>query len=164
MSFEIVNAAIGLIGAVIGGGITSFTTWIIARGERTKHKRERIWDLRRDAYTKIIGSMVQANRLIGHVNKRYQFDAHESDSNVNVKQALNEFIDNFKNARDIFTSNSILISNEFSEKFESIHSKFDEIARDQDTAELNKLHMARAVINGGCRELLSLAKAEILDR
>ena len=157
MSSELVIAVIGLAGAIIGGGITSFTTWLIARGERVKHKREIIWDSRRDAYTKIIGSMVQATRLIEHINEN-----HQSDSIDDVKQASAEFSDSFKEARAVFTSNTLLISNLFSEKFEIIHNNISNIKKNPTLVLSETTDKVWLAMSSGCRELLEIAKAEIV--
>ena len=53
-------AWIGFGGVVIGGLISSLTTWLLQLGERRKYRRERSWDLRREAYTTIIGSLDRA--------------------------------------------------------------------------------------------------------
>ena len=42
MGLEIQVALIGLIGAIVGGGISSLTTLLISRSERKKFARERL--------------------------------------------------------------------------------------------------------------------------
>jgi hypothetical protein len=164
MSLELEIAIIGLVGVVIGGGITALTTWAIAREERNKHKRERIWDLRRDAYMKIVASMVQAARLMEHINENYQSDPHGYDASEDTKQALSEFIESFKDARAVYTSNALLISKLFSEKFENIHDDISIIRANDNLIPPESSNKAWLAIDKGCGELLSIAKAEVLGR
>ena len=162
MPSEIVTAIFGLTGTMIGGAVTFLTTWVIARGELTKRKKERIWELRRDAYTKIIGSMTQATRLIEHINENYQSDPHGYDSSDDVKQASTEFSDSFKDARAVFTSNTLLLSSLFSEKFETIHNNVSNVEEDPNLTPPETTDKIWLAMSSGCRELLEIAKAEIV--
>lgn len=130
MALEIQVAVIGLAGALIGGAISSFTTWRISVSERNKFARERLWDLRREAYMKVIGSLYQAGRLATHMSERYSDDPHGFDESPDKQLALKQFGDSFDDAQFAFTSNMLLLSPTFSTAFEKMLRDLGRIADD----------------------------------
>ena len=59
---DITSGLIGLGGVILGGSISSLSNYLLARAERKRFSRERIWDLRREVYTKIIAKMAEIER------------------------------------------------------------------------------------------------------
>ena len=57
MADELSSAIIGLCGVALGSIISTVASFILARTERKKFARDRIWDVRREVYTKIIATM-----------------------------------------------------------------------------------------------------------
>jgi esterase/lipase len=113
---------------------------------------------------KIVSSMVQATRLMEHVNKNYQSDPHGYDSSDEEKQATGEFVDSFKDARVVFTSNILLISKLFHKKFEDIHNEISIISADDNLIPPESANRVWLAMDNGYRELLSIAKAEVLEK
>jgi hypothetical protein len=158
---EIKIALIGLLGAIVGGGITAFTTWLIARTERTKFARERLWDLRREAYTKIIASIVPAARLAKHMHHRYQEDAHGYDASKEVRQATSEYVAHFRAAQDAFHINRLMLSPTFAGAFERMLHKLGEVGSNQNLIPPEAAEIAWQVIEAESRALIKLALDEI---
>ena len=120
MASEITVAIIGLAGAVVGGGLTSMTTWLIARSERTKFSRERIWDLRREAYMKIMASIIPATRLAEHMKDEYEADPHGYDAGDDVRRATSQYVGHVQAAREAFYINRLVLSEAFAVEFEKL--------------------------------------------
>ncbi len=126
MAFEIMAALIGLAGAVIGGGISSTATLLIARNEREKYRRERSWDLRREAYTTIIGSLDRARALTKHIDERYDEDPHTWDASDSNREAQSQMVDHFHTARNAFHANRLVLSKAFVAKYEEMNRTLGE--------------------------------------
>lgn len=60
---DLSGALIGLSGVILGGTISSVSNYILARAERKRFARERIWELRREIYTRIIAKMGEIERV-----------------------------------------------------------------------------------------------------
>lgn len=121
LAFEIATALIGLAGAVVGGGISSVTTLLIARGEREKYRRERSWDVRRESYTRIIGALDRARAIMHHIDEGYSEDPHVWDSSEQNKKAQAQMIEYFHFARDAVHSNRLMLSKAFVAKYEEMN-------------------------------------------
>lgn len=126
MAFELATAAIGLAGAVIGGGISSLTTIVIARGEREKYRQERSWDLRREAYTKIIGALDRARAITAHIGNEYGDDPHGWDASEANRKAQGQMIEHFHIARIEFHASRLMLSPAFVNKYEEMNQALGE--------------------------------------
>ena len=114
------TALIGLAGVVLGGLISSGTTWLMARSERMKFAREKLWDVRREAYMNVIGSLVQAKRLAKHMADQYDDDPHRYDASDELRRALTQFVDAFGAAQAAFVTNQLMLSTNFIDRFETL--------------------------------------------
>lgn len=161
MTTDITIAVIGLLGAIVGGGLTSVTTWLIARSERTKFGRERLWDLRREAYTKIIASIVPATRIAKHMEEGYEDNPHEYDASDRLKQALKEFVAHFRAAQEAFHINRLLLSCGFAEAFEAMLMKLDEVSSNQNLLPPEAAILTSQRLHNDCQNLMELARHEI---
>lgn len=121
MAFEIASAVIGLAGALVGGAISSVTTLLIARGEREKYRRERSWDLRREAYTTIIGALDRARAIAQHIDDEYSDDPHGWDASENNRKAQTQMVEHFHAARNAFHSQKLMLSKAFVAKYEEMN-------------------------------------------
>jgi len=126
MPAEVVTALIGLGGAVIGGGISSVTTILVARSEREKYRRERSWDLRREAYTKIIGALDRARAITAHIDDGYDDDPHAWDASEANKKASAQMVEYFHAARIEFHANRLMLSAAFVEQYERMNLELGE--------------------------------------
>lgn len=161
MTPQVTAALIGLLGALVGGGITSFTTWIIARTQRTKFARERMWDLRREAYTKIIASIVPATRVAEHMHLQFQEDAHGYSASKEMRQAVSEYASHMKAAQDAFHINRLMLSPAFAEAFLQLLRKLGGVASDPNQLPPDAAKATWLIIEEESRALLELALAEI---
>lgn len=112
MTDEISSALIGLGGVVLGGGISAAMSLIIARAEKARFARERIWEVRREVYTTVIAKSAQIERALE--NHFYQFtDEAGGDTYEGSKafQSMERSIAILETDLDhIFTENRIIIS------------------------------------------------------
>lgn len=121
MPLEIATALIGLAGAIIGGGISSAVTVLIARSEREKYRRERSWDLRREAYTSIIGSLDRARAIVVHIDEGYDVNPEAWDASDANRKAQAQMIDYFHAARNAFHASRLVLSKAFIAKYEEMN-------------------------------------------
>jgi hypothetical protein len=120
MPDEIITALIGLTGALIGAGAASITTIIINRNERHKFARERIWDLRREAYSKIISALGPAQQIGEHVARNYNDDPEGYDAGKPVREAMAEFTQHYRAARDFYHGYRLVLSDQFAAAYEGL--------------------------------------------
>lgn len=126
MAFEIESALIGLGGALLGGLISSGTTLLVQRGERKKFRFERAWDLRREAYTQIIGSLDRARAITEHIDSEYSDDPHGWDASENNRRAQAQMVEHFQAARAAFHANRLMLSRAFVTKYEEMNRELGE--------------------------------------
>jgi gas vesicle protein len=126
MAFEITSALISLAGAVVGGGISSITTLLIAKTERQKYRRERSWDLRREAYTTIIGALDRARAIAQYIDREYCNDPHGWDASEYNKKAQKELVEHFQTAREAFHANRLMLSKNFVAKYDEMNDALAE--------------------------------------
>lgn len=126
MAFEITSALIGLAGALVGGAISSATTLLIARSEREKYRRERSWDLRREAYTTIIGALDRARAITQHIDDSYDDDPHAWDASDENRKAEAQMIEYFHDARGAFHAHKLMLSRAFVAKYEEMNLRLGE--------------------------------------
>lgn len=126
MALEIQIALIGLAGAIVGGAISSVTTLIIARGERSKFRRERSWDLRREAYTVIIGALDRARAIAEYIADHYRDDPHAWDASAGNRQAQTEMVEHFQVARTAVHSSRLVLSKAFVARYDEMNRRLAE--------------------------------------
>ncbi len=68
-----VGGALG--GTIVGSAVSSVTTILIARAERTKFARERLWETRREAYTTIIATVSAIERHAAQMDYEFSDEA-----------------------------------------------------------------------------------------
>ena len=160
MPTDVVAALIGLAGAVVGGGISSVTTILIARSERAKFRRERSWDLRREAYTKIIGALDRARAITVHIDDGYDDDAHAWDASEANKASQAQMIEHFHAARIEFHANRLMLSSAFVAQYEKMNRELGE-ADNPNLIPPESAEIAASVMNRILPEMVALAKQEL---
>jgi gas vesicle protein len=160
MAFEITSALIGLGGAVIGGGISSATTLLIARSEREKYRRERSWDLRREAYTAIIGALDRARAITQHIDEGYSDDPHVWDASENNRKAQAQMVEYFHVARNAFHAHKLMLSKAFAAKYEEMNHGLGE-ADNPNLAPPEGADIAASVMQRIVPEMEELAMREL---
>ncbi|MDV6332388.1 hypothetical protein [Asticcacaulis sp. 201] len=126
MALEIETALIALGGVVIGGSISSFTTLMVHRGERQKFRRERSWELRREAYTSIFGSLDRARDILAYINEAYKDDPHGYDASKERREAQGQMIELFQAARSTFHTNRLMLSKAFVSEYQYMLEQINE--------------------------------------
>jgi hypothetical protein len=160
MAAEFVTALIGLGGAVIGGGISSITTILIARSEREKYRRERSWDLRRETYTKIIGALDRARAIAAHIDDSYDDDPHAWDASEANRAAQAQMVEFFHVARIEFHANRLVLSSVFVGQYEKMNRELGE-ANNSNLIPPESAEIAASVMNRVLPEMEALAKEEL---
>lgn len=125
MGLEVQVALIGLIGAIVGGGIASLTALLTSRSERKKFARERLWDQRREGYSKIISSLVTATNIATHMDEEYSDDPHGYDASERSRQAMAEYIAHMHSARDALNAYRLVLSASFVEIYETAQRQLE---------------------------------------
>ena len=118
MTIELQVALIGLGGALIGGLLSVVSTWLIQRIERKKYRRDRSWELRREAYTTIVGSLERGRAILQVIDEGYREDPHGYDEGDHVKQASREMSEHLQAARFAYHAQRLLLSPRFIARFE----------------------------------------------
>lgn len=160
MALEIATAAIGLAGAVIGGGISSLTAILIARNEREKFRRERSWDLRREAYTVIIGALDHARAITETIDEGYDEDPHAWDASEYHRKAQEQMIQHFHVARNAVHANRLMLSKSFTAKYDEMNKRLGE-ADHQNLIPPESAEIAASVMRSIVPELEDLAIREL---
>lgn len=160
MASEIATAVIGLAGAVIGGGISSLTTILVARGEREKFRRERSWDLKRVAYTKIIGALDRARAITSHIDDGYDDDPHAWDASEANKKAQEQMVEHFHAARIELHANRLVLSSAFVVQYEKMILALGE-ANNPNLIPPESAEIAAEVMNRMVPGMEALAKQEL---
>lgn len=160
MAFEIATALIGLGGAVIGGGISSVTTILLARGEQKKFRRERSWDLRREAYTKIIGALDRARAICVHIDEGYADNPEAWFASEEKKKADQQMIEFFHTARFEFHANRLMLSSAFVAQYDEMNFGLGE-ADNQNLIPPESAEMAADIMKRIVPEMEALAKREL---
>lgn len=128
MALEIATALIGLGGVALGSIIPAAITLVTNRSERSKFQREKLWDVQREAYTSIVGSLVKARRIAEHIAVGYKNDAHGFDASPESRRALGQYQLHMQSAQDAFTTNQLVLSPEFIDMFEQMLRSLRDIA------------------------------------
>ena len=160
MTVEVVTALIGLGGAVIGGGISSVTTILVARTEREKYRRERSWDLRREAYTKIIGALDRARAITVHIGDGYSDDPHAWDTSEANRAARTQMVEYFHVARIEFHANRLMLSSDFVGQYERMNRELAE-GNNPNLLPPESAEIAASVMNRILPDMEALAKQEL---
>ena len=157
---DLVTALIGLAGAVVGGGISSVTAILIARSEREKFRRERSWDLRREAYTKIIGALDRARAITIHIVDGYADDPHAWDASEANRAARTQMVEYFNAARIEFHANRLMLSPDFVGQYEKLNRELAE-GNNPNLIPPESAEIAARVMNRILPDMEALAKQEM---
>lgn len=163
VSHDILIALIALGGAVIGVAASTITTLLIHRNERHKFARERVWDLRRDAYTIIVAALIRANRLADHIDKEYSDDPYGYDASKEMRVATGQYIEAMHQARDAFYANRLMLSDQFAARYDAM---IDELNFEVDNPNLvppEKAEETARIITNGTDDLLGIALKEVVS-
>lgn len=160
MAFEIAAALIGLAGAAIGGGISSATTLLIARRDSERFRSERSWELRREAYTAIIGALDRARAITRHINEGYREDPHAWDESESNRKAQTQMIEFFHVARQAFHANRLMLSKAFVAKYDEMNHDLGE-GENPDLAPPESADIAATVMARILPEMEQLALREL---
>lgn len=128
MGLDIQVAIIGLAGAIVGGAISSLTALGIARMERKKYARERLWELRREGYTQILASLIPASNIAKHISDEYERNPHGYDASDRMRAAMEQFDENLRASRAAFHSYRLVVSASFADDFIKMEWGLREIA------------------------------------
>jgi hypothetical protein len=160
MPFEIISALVGLGGVVIGGAISSVTTLLISRSERRKFRDERSWDLRREAYTRIIGALDRGRAILSHIDQGYQENPHAYDESDACKQATKQMIEYLHVARTAFHANRLVLSKAIVAKYDQLNTEL-EAASDPNLLPPQKASVAAEIATRIVSEMETLARDEL---
>lgn len=160
MTAEAVTALIGLGGAIIGGGISSITTLLVARSEREKYRRERSWDLKREAYTRIIGALDRARAITAHIDDRYADDPHGWDASEANRTAQAQMVEHFHVARTEFHANRLMLSSAFVSAYERMNCELSE-ADNSNLIPPESAEVAAEIMDRAVPAMEALAKKEL---
>jgi hypothetical protein len=134
MALELQIAYIGLAGAVIGGAISSLTSWCVSQSERHKFAQDRIWDIRAETYTKLIATLAAIERLGKKIEyewsdeaggETYQNSARFYKHGETLAQMLKDLERNYANA-------SLVISSEISGHLEYLLNVLEAVREDSE--------------------------------
>lgn len=163
MGLEIQVALIGLIGAIVGGGISSLTTLLISRSERKKFARERLWDQRREGYSKIISSLVTATNIATHMDEEYSDDPHGYDASERSRQAMAEYIAHMHSARDAFNAYRLVLSASFVEIYETAQRQLKAEAGNPNLVPPEGAEITGTIMKTAVTKLLEQAVSELQE-
>lgn len=153
-------AWIGLGGVVVGGLISSFTAWLIQLGERRKYRRERSWDLRREGYTGIIGSLDRARAILVLLDKGFDENPEGFPGSPHEVQASKQMIEQMQAARFAYHAQRLILSAGFIARYDTYLADMDAVQE----ANLNppeKAHQAAMAIADAVADLETLASSEL---
>ena len=160
MGLELDVAWIGLGGAVVGGLISGLTTWLVQLGERRKYRRERSWDLRREAYTGIIGSLDRARAILAYIDKGYDEDPQVFDGSEHERRASTQMIEQMQAARFAYHAQRLILSQAFIARYETYLADMDTV-QETNLDPPEKAHQAATTIADAVVALENLAATEL---
>lgn len=160
MSYEIETSIIALGGVALGSIISSVTTLLINRSERQKYKQERSWELRREAYTSILGSLDRVRAILVHMNDRYQEDPHGYDASGERAKANAQLIDFFQAARGSLHANCLMLSKDFLREYDRMSKELSE-AENGNLIPPESAEIAASAVQVGVERLDNLARREL---
>jgi len=163
MPHDILIALIALGGAVLGAAASTITTVIIHRNERHKYARERVWDLRRDAYTTIVAALVKANRLADHMDREYSDDPHGYNASKEMRVATGQYIEAMHQARDAFYANRLMLSDQFAARYDAMIGQLSFEAGNPNLVPPEQAEETARIITNGTDDLLSIALKEVVS-
>jgi hypothetical protein len=150
-----------LLGALIGAGAATITTIVINRNERHKFARERIWDLRREAYTKILSALGPARQIGEHVALNYDDDPHGYDAGKPVRKAMAEFAQHYRAARDYYHGYRLVLSAEFAVAYEKLLSDMLAINDNPNLLPPEQASDVAKCVTAATTKLIEIAQSEI---
>lgn len=160
MAYELATALIGLGGVVVGTAASSITTIIINQQERLKFRRERSWDLRREAYTKIIGSLDRARAITEYIDDGYGDRPEAWDQAEANRKAQGEMVEHFHVARIEFHASKLMLSPAFVAKYDAMNAGLEE-ANNPNLIPPESAELAARMMKQIVPEMELLAKREL---
>lgn len=160
MGLELDVAWIGLGGVVVGGLISGLTSWLVQLGERRKYRRERSWDLRREAYTGIIGSLDRARAVLVYIDKGYDENPQGFGGSEHEQRATKQMIEQMQAARFAYHAQRLILSQAFVARYETYLADMDSV-QEANLDPPGKAHQAATVIADTVVALENLAAAEL---
>ena len=126
MSDSIASAIIGLVGAVVGGGISALTNYLISKNTLNQYKQEKSWEVRREAYSTIINGLTLAKNQALNILEGY--DPHPDDwcASDRYHEIKGKMFENLKISYDAFQKNRLFLSNDFIKKYEAMRDKMND--------------------------------------
>lgn len=153
-------AWIGFGGVVIGGLISSLTTWLLQLGERRKYRRERSWDLRREAYTLIIGSLDRARALLAYIETGFAENPEGFDGSEHERRASTQMIEQMQASRFAYHAQRLVLSRPFIERYDAYLAAMDDV-QNANLPPPEKAEQASSTIAAAVTALEALAAAEL---
>lgn len=150
----------GLVGVVVGGLISGLTTWLVQLGERRKYRRERSWDLRREAYTEIIGSLDRARAILVVLDKGFEENPAGFGGTPHEAQASKQVIEQMQAARFAYHAQRLILSQAFIRRYEAYLAAMD-VVQEANLDPPEKAHQAATAIADAVGALEILAAAEL---
>jgi hypothetical protein len=154
------TAMIGFGGVALGTAASSVTTIIITQQERLKFRSERSWDLRREAYTKIVGALDRARAITQYIDDGYDDRPEAWDQAEANRKAQAKMVEFFHAARIEFHASRLMLSAAFVAKYEEMNFGLEE-ANNQNLIPPETAEMAANVMKRLIPEMEELAKREL---
>jgi hypothetical protein len=162
MALEIQVALIGLSGALVGGGLTSWVTWMIAKNERTRFAGERFYEARRQGYTEITAALAAVERYslrVAHKLQDGDIEAYENSELYKLEaQTMSDMGRTLVNA---YTTNRIVMSDEMAARLKSLIQEVDAIRDRRDLSTFGEIDSLYGAYKLATADSLAIAREEL---
>jgi hypothetical protein len=161
---DITSGLIGLVGVILGGSMSSLSNYFLARAERKRFARERIWDLRREVYTKIIAKMGEIER---DAEEDYlNFTDERGGDNYQGSKAqdasLKAIVIREHELREMILHNRIIIGNVVAEWYATMINELGELETNRPAYEPYEFSKAyHEIVGEQFQKVLTLAQREL---
>lgn len=126
MSDSVVSAMIGLVGAVVGGGISALTNYLISKNTLDQYKQEKSWEVRKEAYSAIINGLTLAKNQALNILEGYAPHPDDWYGSNRYNETKGKIFENLKLSYDAFQKNRLFLSNDFIKQYEAMRDKMND--------------------------------------
>jgi hypothetical protein len=162
----IVTVAGTLAGTVIGSRLNQSSALKTARDmlqiDRHKYTQDRLWDVRKEAYTSIIAGLRATAKAANVVNDGFHdgyMDPEEYYQSDAFGHASRDLWDKWRATKDEYERARLLLSDAFVEGFEQIEARLDAV--DDEGIPPMIYATTREIFDEAVTPMLEIAKAEI---
>ena len=130
--------------------------------ERHRYTQDRLWDVRKEAYTSIIAGLRSATRHADAVNEGFnsgEMHPEEYFQSEGYSKQLGSLWDKWNLTKEDFESSRLLLSDNFVNAFEALESNLNAIDRDDNPPAIYM--QVHAVFDASVTPMLEIGKAEI---